>query len=170
MSPFEPIEGYEGYSISKDGEIWSERSNKLLSPFPDKKGYLLCNLYRNGIRKQHKIHRLVALTFIPNPENKPQVNHIDGNKANNHIDNLEWASPKENIKHAWDSGLANSISGVHRTDSKLTEEDVLYIRTNYIPKSPDFGGRALAKKFNVVPSVISNVVKGKTYKENQKLI
>ena len=158
MSQFEPIEGYNGYySISEEGEVWSEKSKKFLSVFTDKDGYLLCNLYRDGIRKLHKIHRLVALTFIPNPENKPQVNHIDGNKANNHIDNLEWASPEENIKHAWSSGLAKS---------KLTEEDVLYIRTNYIPKSPDFGGRALAKKFNVVPSVISNVVKGKTYKEN----
>ena len=167
MSPFEPIEGYDGYLISKEGEVWSERSNKLLSPFPDKKGYLLCNLYLNGKRKQHKIHRLVALTFIPNPENKPQVNHIDGNKSNNHISNLEWASPKENIKHAWNSGLANSISGVRRTDSKLSEEDLKYIRENYVPKSKEFGGRAMASKFGVSPSVISNVVNGKTYKENQ---
>ena len=166
MSQFEPIEGYDGYLVSKEGEVWSERSNKLLSLFPDSNGYLLCNLYRDGKRKLCKIHRLVALTFIPNPENKPQVNHIDGNKLNNHIDNLEWASAKENTNHAWNSGLSKSISGSARTDSKLTEEDVLYIRTNYIPKSPDFGGRALAKKFNVVPSVISNVVNGKTYNEN----
>ena len=167
MSQFEPIEGYNGYySISEEGEVWSDMSNKLLSQFPDKKGYLQCNLCHDGKRKRHRIHRLVALTFIPNPENKPQVNHIDGNKANNHIDNLEWASAKENTNHAWDSGLSKSISGSARTDSKLTEEDVLYIRTNYIPKSPDFGCRALAKKFNVAPSGISNVVKGKTYKEN----
>ena len=159
MSQFEPIEGYNGYySISEEGEVWSEKSKKFLSIYPDKDGYLLCGITHAGKRKLHKIHRLVALTFIPNPENKPQVNHIDGNKANNHIDNLEWASAKENINHAWASGLSKS---------KLTEEDVLYIRTNYIPKSPDFGGRALAKKFNVTPAAISNVVNGKRHKENQ---
>ena len=167
MDSFYPIVDYEDYLITKDGKVWSEKSNKFLSLCPDKDGYLLCCLRQAGKSKMHKVHRLVALTFIPNPENKPQVNHIDGNKLNNHIDNLEWASAKENINHAWNSGLSKSISGSARTDSKLTEEDVLYIRTNYIPKSPDFGGRALAKKFNVVPSVISNVVKGKTYKENQ---
>ena len=158
MDTFYPIVDYEGYYITTDGRVWSEKSKKFLSVFPDKDGYLLCSLSHEGKSKPHKVHRLVALSFLPNPENKPQVNHIDGNKANNHIDNLEWASAKENIKHALNSGLINS---------KLSEEDVLYIRTNYIPKSPDFGGRALAKKFNVVPSVISNVVKGKTYKENQ---
>ena len=166
MDTFYPIVDYEGYYVTTDGRVWSEKSKKFLSIFPDKDGYLICSLRHAGKSKLHKVHRLVALSFLPNPENKPQVNHIDGNKANNHIDNLEWASAKENINHAWNSGLSKSISGSARTDSKLTEEDVLYIRTNYIPKSPDFGGRALAKKFNVVPSVISNVVKGKTYKEN----
>ena len=166
MDTFYPIVDYEGYYITTDGRVWSEKSKKFLSQFPHKNGYLLCDLYHDGKRKQHKIHRLVALTFIPNPENKPQVNHIDGNKANNHIDNLEWASAKENTKHAWDSGLANSISGVRRTDSKLSEEDVKYIRENYVPKSKEFGCRALAKKFNVSPPAISNVVNGKTYKEN----
>ena len=157
MDTFYPIVDYEGYYVTKDGKVWSEKSNKFLSLFPDKDGYLLCSLSHAGKSRPHKVHRLVALSFLPNPENKPQVNHIDGNKANNHIDNLEWASAKENINHALNSGLINS---------KLSEEDVLYIRTNYIPKSPEFGCRALAKKFNVVPSVISNVVKGKTYKEN----
>lgn len=86
-------------------------------------GYLSASLARNGIRVTIYIHRLLAITFIPNPHNKPQVNHIDGNSLNNEVSNLEWATAKENINHAWDTGLVKGLSTgrCKRIDSSVTK-------------------------------------------------
>ncbi|MGL5456756.1 MAG: HNH endonuclease [Citrobacter telavivensis] len=72
-----------------------------MSPYTDKDGYLGLGLVIDGKRKQYKVHRLVAIQFLPNPEDKPQVNHKDGNPANNHKDNLEWTTARENINHKY---------------------------------------------------------------------
>lgn len=99
------IPQYEGiYQVSNLGNV-KNLKNKILRPMNDG-NYLNIDLYKNGKRKRYKIHRLVAETFIPNPENKSQVNHIDGNKLNNCIENLEWCTPKENTRHAFKTGLA----------------------------------------------------------------
>ncbi len=100
------ILGYEGlYSITKDGKVIRDSTGALKSIGLDKYGYQIVSLYKNGVLKICKIHRLVAKAYIPNPENKPQVNHVDGNKQNNHVSNLEWCTPKENIRHAFNFGL-----------------------------------------------------------------
>lgn len=100
--------GYEGlYQVSDKGRVKSLRSNKILNQRDNQK-YKMVTLL-NTKRKDFKVHRLVALAFIPNPENKPQVNHIDGNKANNCIDNLEWCTAKENIKHATEMKLNTNV-------------------------------------------------------------
>lgn len=93
------------YSVSTKGNL---RNDKFGTPkIPGKsKGYLSASLYTNGIRETRKVHRLVAEAFIPNPDNKPQINHKDGNPLNNSVDNLEWATGSENMIHAFRTGLA----------------------------------------------------------------
>lgn len=91
---------------------------KILKPKVDRKGYLYVQLYKNGKSKMFKVHRLVAQTFIPNLRNKPQVNHKDGNKQNNFIDNLEWCTNTENQKHAWKIGLQKSRFSKNNSKAK----------------------------------------------------
>lgn len=84
------------YIIHKDGRIWSNIKNKYLTPHSDKKGYLRVDLLINGKRKTSLLHRLLAMKFIPNPDNKPCIDHIDGNPSNNNLSNLRWCTYKEN--------------------------------------------------------------------------
>lgn len=94
------ITGYEGlYQVSTLGRVLSLRKNIILKPGNDKDGYLNINLSLNSKSKTLKIHRIVAKMFIENIDNKPQVNHIDFNKKNNNINNLEWCTIKENSMH-----------------------------------------------------------------------
>ena len=120
------VKGYEGYyQVSNLGNIKSlERiiensgthtgyykiKERILKPRENKNrnGYYELSLRKDGKEKRFKVHRLVACAFIENPYNKPEVNHIDGNKSNNCVFNLEWATSKENKKHAWNIGLNNS--------------------------------------------------------------
>lgn len=106
-----PIEGYEDrYEVSNTGKVRSLNyrmtgKKKELKPIMQGKGYHAVGLCKNGKMKWGKVHRLVADAFIPNPENKREVNHKDGNKQNNHADNLEWSTASENQKHAYRLGL-----------------------------------------------------------------
>jgi hypothetical protein len=93
------------YSISNYGEIYSSFSNKILKTYDDRKGYQLRSINYPDKQTTTKLHRLVAIHFIPNPENKPQVNHKDMNKSNNRVDNLEWVTDKENKAHARANGV-----------------------------------------------------------------
>lgn len=90
------VVGYEGlYSVSSDGLVWSDRRKKVLKPSLDKYGYYYHVFSVDGLRKTVKSHRLVAEAFIPNPENKPTVDHLNGNKKDNRVENLAWATNKE---------------------------------------------------------------------------
>lgn len=97
---FLPIPGYDdSYFVSKEGEIWSEKSHRILKPVRANNGYAHIELFSRNGGKIFLIHRIVANVFIPNPENKPQVNHIDEDKMNNAVSNLEWVTAKENMSH-----------------------------------------------------------------------
>lgn len=100
MEDMKDIEGYEGlYAITVDGQVWSYKSNRFLSLIDAKDGYLKVGLYKDGKQRTFQVHRLVGEAYIPNPENKPQINHLDENKRNNHVSNLAWATAKENSNY-----------------------------------------------------------------------
>lgn len=102
------IEGQETlYSISDDGQIRNDQRNTLLV-LREEQGYKTVILHINKKQRKFRVHRLVALTFIDNPENKPYVNHKDGNRSNNSVANLEWVTPQENTRHAVETGLLTS--------------------------------------------------------------
>ncbi len=94
-----------GYKIFKNGMVFSEKRKKFLQTSLNSKGYLKVNVCNNGIKCTKLIHRLIAECFIPNPLNKRQVNHKNGIKTDNRIENLEWCSNSENQKHAYKTGL-----------------------------------------------------------------
>ena len=122
------IPNYEGkYQISNYGRVKSLNYNKtkqrkLLKP-DIRRDYLCVTLFKNNIRNRIQIHRLVAIVFIPNKLNLPCVNHIDGNKQNNHINNLEWCTHKENINHAIRTNLRNFNMGKNPNAKKINQYD-----------------------------------------------
>lgn len=95
---------FNGYTIREDGVVTS-RFGRAIKHQLSKNGYVRVELWRNGEGKKYLLHRLLAKAFVPNPDGKPTVNHIDGDKANNTITNLEWATRSENQKHAYQAGL-----------------------------------------------------------------
>ncbi len=163
------ISGFEGlYQISNYARVKSfprgrnRKEIKILKPLFTPQGYLKVTLRNSDKEKTRRLHRLVAETFIPNPENKPEVNHKDGNKFNNCVDNLEWNTDTENKRHAIATGLIKTGAEDHK--AKLTNEQVTYIRKVYKKYDKEFGSRSLAKKFEVSPSVVLRIIYGETYK------
>lgn len=148
------------YLVSNFGRVKSLKrgKEKILKPWLNN-GYLYVVLLIDGKRKTFKVHRLVATVFIPNPENKPQVNHINGDKTDNRVENLEWVTGKENMRHAVDTGLNVANRGEKHGRSKLTNEQVKYIREN----PDDLSGGELAEKFGVTQATISSIQTGKHF-------
>lgn len=130
------VKNLENYLVSVDGKIYNtinskgnSQNPKEVKSYPNKNtGYLIIVLQnsRNGIKpKAFYVHRLVAQTYIPNLENKPAVNHKDGNKLNNHISNLEWVTPLENMNHAWETGLVTLENRYNKTDIIRNNKELL---------------------------------------------
>lgn len=117
------------YYVSSWGRVKSFKFGKerILKHGHDRDGYHIVSLCRQGKAKSYPVHKLVALLFIENPDNKPQVNHIDTQKSNNHIDNLEWSTCKENVNHAWANGLCEST---RKAISKANSKPVIDVITN----------------------------------------
>lgn len=117
----------KNYLVSKDGRIKSKRRNKELTPKENWDGYHRIQIWDSGKCNMISWHRVVAITYIPNPDNKPVVNHKDGNKTNNHVDNLEWVTQSENIQHSWNNGLS-----VKQFNCESTSREVIQLKNNVI--------------------------------------
>ena len=113
IEEWKDVQGYEGlYEISNTGKVKSLIKGRLLKPANHVKGYLFTTLTKDGKHRRFYIHRLVASAFLDNKEKKSEVNHIDGNKKNNHVDNLEWCSGIENKEHAYRIGKRPTMAQV----------------------------------------------------------
>ena len=146
------------YEVSNLGRVRNYKRKNILKP---KRNYEYLSIQANvGYKKytSFKIHRLVATEFIPNPENKLYVNHLDGNKHNNCVNNLEWVTASENIRHALKNGLTTRSCGEKHYFSKFTNEDIKFIRQNYKKKDLQWGQKALAKMFNVHVCTIQRIL------------
>lgn len=162
---WEAVKGFEDYYlVSPIGTVYSIRRKRLLSPFQSlKDGYIQFEFNVNGTATKHLAHRLVAEAYIPNPNNFPCVNHKDGNKQNNEVSNLEWCTYKQNMEHASEHGLLKTI-GSKNPASKLTEEDVKYIKSVYKKGDLEYGSSALGRKFGVDHKAIWAIVNGVTWR------
>lgn len=105
MSEIVRLKEFPHYGVTKDGRVYSYHNNMFMKTPCMKSGYPEVKLNENGKRTVRAVHRLIAVTFIPNPLNKREVNHINGDKIDNSVENLEWVTPKENINHAFNTGL-----------------------------------------------------------------
>jgi hypothetical protein len=182
------IDGFSRYSVTVDGKVWSAYKGGYMSPVISHEGYHSLNLRNDeGKLKFVKVHRLVAQTYIPNPENKPQVNHKDKNTHNNCVDNLEWVTAKENTIHSYTTGRIVSeetrlrmseakkgkashrkgkdgLKGSENGVAKLNEDKVKEILTLYKNNSDNFNYYEVAKMYNVDHTNIRLIVKGKAWK------
>lgn len=142
------------YTITKDGEVINNHTGRVVKPQPNGKGYLRVSI--GG--KLRFVHRMVAEQYVPNPENKPQVNHKDGNKRNNSADNLEWVTNQENRDHALKNGL--HLIGEDCPWAKLSKEQVDFIR-NHI----EISTKELSEVFEVTKSTIKAIRKFRSWKD-----
>ncbi len=165
------IIGYEGlYQISNIGRIKtlskfagrSNRKEKIMKQSFNSKGYLHIVLSKNNISQTCRVNRLVALNFISNPDNLPQVNHKDGIKANNRVDNLEWCTSKYNVNHSIYTGLRKGLKGENNPMSKLTQVHIEEIR--YLYSTGSYTQKVLAIYYRVKHNTISRILNNKTYK------
>lgn len=143
----------DDYEITRDGKVINKHTGRLVKPQINGTGY-----YRVAIGKKLMfVHRLVAQLYIPNPENKEQVNHKDGNKLNNCVENLEWVTNRENSLHALHNGWMR-IEEKHQF-AKLNRAQVKFIKQH-----PEMSRNELSELFNVSPHTISDIRTGRTWK------
>lgn len=149
------IEGFEQYLISDTGEVY--RNNRRLSPSITNSGYKRISLHKNNKSKSFTIHRLVALHYILNPNNLEFVNHKDGDKLNNNVNNLEWCSNSDNLKHAYVLGL-KSAKGMKNGRARFSDEVIQNIKNDF---ENGVSRRTLSRLYQVSYSHIVSIIANK---------
>ena len=136
---FKKVKDFPLYSVSNTGIVRNDKTNKNLSP-RFLRGYKRVALYKNGVTYDKRIHRLVGIAFIPNPKNKPEINHKNGLRGDNNVGNLEWVTNKENQWHKVNVlGVGDKFKGDKNGNSKLSEGDIRIIRNStFSPKDLSF--------------------------------
>lgn len=149
--------------VTTTGEIYSSFGKKLKNR-KDQYGYILCAVWQDGNTRTCRVHRLVAQTYLENPEAKREVNHKDGDKTNNCLSNLEWVTSLENKAHAWENKLYKDVLDQHHS-AKLTNDQV-----HSICQMIQDGRRSIdiAKEFNVHKDYIANIKTGRNWTEISK--
>ena len=152
------------YYITDNGEVYSNKPSglKKLTIRLKKDGYYTIGLNFNGIRKFFRVHRLVAECYLDNHKGLQQVNHLNGIKTDNRVENLEWVNQSQNINHGYKNGLIPSGEKSHM--SKLKKVDIDFIRKNYEYKSKLYNSKTLGKMFGVGHAQILRIVKNKLWK------
>lgn len=153
------------FEVSNKGRVRNKSTGRILSQHVHKTGYCLIATKiggRNGSCKTFRVHREVAKAFISNDKDLPIINHKDGDKTNNHIDNLEWCSYSHNSSHAYKLGLA--VPRSQKKNQKLNLDQVNYVLENFKPRDKTNGARALGRKYGVDKSVIIKLIENSGYK------
>lgn len=156
------VECGDNYEVSDLGNVRNAKTNRVLKQNKHPKGYIKVRLCLNMKSNDYQVHRLVALAFIHNQENKPQVNHIDSVRDNNKLSNLEWCTNSENQQHSISKGLSKKQIGENRPASKLKEEDVREIRILW--ETGNYQQRELANMYGVAQRTINTIVNIITWK------
>lgn len=156
-----PVVRFPGYEVSDKGSVRSFKSRKvkILKPGKDSNGYPVVGLYKDGKRHWLLIHRLVAEAFLEKPGCDYETNHLDGDKTNNHVDNLDWVTRSENLKHAFRTGL-KSHKGDKNPCAKLTESEVFEILEMLDAGVPQ---KEIAEIFNIAINTVSQINTGKRW-------
>ena len=151
------------YAITDSGSVINLKSGKECKQCVTAQGYHHVNIKINGKYKMYAVHRLVAQYFLSNPDCKPCVNHIDGNKLNNNVSNLEWVTYAENQQHAYDNSLNIAVRGVAARRAIFNSEDVRHIR--YFYSEFKYSIKQLSDMYDCATTTIANIIYMKTYQD-----
>lgn len=170
---YRKVVGYDDYYVTNDGRVWTNKRKNGIERFMKQRnmdGYMHVVLYKDGKYKNCCVHRLVAQAYIPNPDNKPYINHIDGNRANNNVSNLEWCTQKENVLHSinvlgkWSNSenQRKLASELGKSLRKLTMEQANELRR--LHKEEHISLTKLSEMYNLNLTSVKRILNGKAYK------